>query len=226
MAGGPPPLPFVPYPSWLGQLLGLAPPPPPALGTGGTGTPGSATNPLTMAQAEALFAEMAGQAYIPFNYPDDGCYARAHEMCRLMQAKGVECGKAWNYGNDFENGTPTLKVTTPVHPSGEVNWRYHVAPVVYVQDSAGHAARMVIDPSVAKQPIDAREWQDLQSDTKSRLEFSDSTPFFKTPDAAADGTKLTPYVQKDDDYSQTKSVLTEKSAERDERKRLYPDLFK
>jgi hypothetical protein len=226
MPGGPPPLPLIPLPVWLGQPLGLGAPPPPALGTGGTGTPGSATNPLTLAQAQALFSEMAATPYIPFNFPDDGCYARAHEMCRLMKDKGVECGKAWNYGNDFENGTSTLKVTTPNHPSGEVGWRYHVAPVIYVQDSAGHAARMVIDPSVAKEPIDAREWKDLQSDTKSRLEFSDATPFFKTPDALADGTKVTPHIQKDDDYSQTKAVLAEKSAERDERKRLYPDLFK
>jgi hypothetical protein len=225
MAGGPPPLPLIPYPSWLGNP-GASTPPAPALGTGGPGAPGSATNPLTKAQADALFAEMAGQAYIPFNFPDDGCYARAHEMCRLMQQKGIECGKAWNYGRDFESGAATLKVTTPVHPSGEVGWRYHVAPVIYVQDSAGHPARMVIDPSVAKEPIDAREWKDIQSDDKSRLEFSGADAFYKTPDALPDGTKVTPYVEKDDDYSKTTSVLTEKTAERDERKRLYPDLFK
>jgi hypothetical protein len=189
--------------------------------------PGSKTNPLTLAQAEALFADMASHAYIPFNYPDDGCYARAHEMCRLMQAKGVECGKAWNYGNDFENGTPTLKVDTPRHPSGAVTWRYHVAPMVFVQDSAGNAARFVIDPSVSKGPIDAREWKDLQTDTKSRLEFSDASAYYKTPDALADGTKVaTPYVEKDTDYSKTNKILTEKSAERDERMRLRPDLFK
>jgi glutaminase-like protein len=227
MSGGPPPLPLIPYPAWIGQPLAPpAPPPAPALGTGGPGAPGSSGNPLTLAQAEALFKELAALPHIPFNFPDDGCYARAHEMCRIMQGKGIDCGKAWNYGSQFESGNSTLKVSTPYHPDGAVTWRYHVAPVIYVQDSAGHPARMVLDPSTTKGPTDAREWKDIQSDPASRLEFSDAKPFYKTPDALPDGTKVTPRVSLDDDYSKTKQVLTERSADRDERKRLYPDLYK
>ena len=35
---------------------------------------------------------------IPFLYPDDGCWARAHEMCRLMIAAGAQPEKVWIYG--------------------------------------------------------------------------------------------------------------------------------
>jgi len=36
---------------------------------------------------------------IPFLYPDDGCWARAHEMCRLMIASGVKPAKVWIDGS-------------------------------------------------------------------------------------------------------------------------------
>jgi hypothetical protein len=36
---------------------------------------------------------------IPFLYPDDGCWARAHEMCRLLLAEGVWPRKVWIDGN-------------------------------------------------------------------------------------------------------------------------------
>src|SRR5574337_709434 len=35
---------------------------------------------------------------IPFLYPDDGCWARAHEMYRLMLLEGVTSKKVWIYG--------------------------------------------------------------------------------------------------------------------------------
>lgn len=36
---------------------------------------------------------------IPFLYPRDGCWGRAHEMYRLMTATGTSPWKVWNYGN-------------------------------------------------------------------------------------------------------------------------------
>ena len=51
---------------------------------------------LTLAQAQALFDAMnaftcnpssATAPCIPFMYPFDGCWARAHQMCRLMLAQ-------------------------------------------------------------------------------------------------------------------------------------------
>jgi hypothetical protein len=36
---------------------------------------------------------------IPFMFPDDGCWGRAHEMCRLMIAVGEQPNKIWIQGN-------------------------------------------------------------------------------------------------------------------------------
>ncbi|HKC11054.1 MAG TPA: protein-glutamine glutaminase family protein [Vicinamibacteria bacterium] len=224
MSGGPAPLPLIPYPGWLHASAGGSAPA--RFGSGGTGAAGSATNPLTSAQAQALFTEMAALPNVPFNYPDDGCYARAHEMYFTMKADGVEAGKAWNYGSKFESSQSTLKVSTPYNPNGEVTWRYHVAPSVWVQDGAGGAKQMVIDPSIAKGPIPAVEWQQKQGDATSRLEFSGGDVFYKTPDNLPDGTPATsPYVDKDDNRAQTKEVLKEMTERRDERQKLHPELF-
>lgn len=168
MPGGPPPLPLIAYPSWLGQLLGRI------LGrggygTGGPGAPGSPSNPLTMAQAEALFKEMAGQTQIPFNWPRDGCFARAHEMRRLMEAKGIEARKAWNYGNLVVPGTGI----------GTVTWGWHVAPTVEVQKPGGGTQTMVIDPSLFPKPVTDADWKAKQGDTSSRLESSDGSIYLR-----------------------------------------------
>ena len=66
---------------------------------------------------------------IPFLYPDDGCWGRAHEMCRLMIASGVIPEKVWIYGN--------LRVATQNNPLCEVRWGWHVAPILSVNSGSG-----------------------------------------------------------------------------------------
>lgn len=72
---------------------------------------------VSEAQATQLFNEMAATTCdplnilapcIPFLYPDDGCYARAHEMIRLMRLQGIEGEKIWIFGN--------LQPATSNHP--------------------------------------------------------------------------------------------------------------
>jgi hypothetical protein len=85
--------------------------------------------PVTPAKAQELF-DLANSKIccpaspkapcIPFLYPDDGCWGRAHEMCRLMIASGTQPEKVWIYGN--------LHTPTPNNPACAVNWGWHVAP--------------------------------------------------------------------------------------------------
>lgn len=192
--GGPAPVPLIPYPDWLSAPAPVVLPPPP-WGTGGPGAPGSATNPLTTAQAEALFKEMAGQPHIPFNWPADGCYARAHEMRRLMAEKGIESAKVFNYGS--------LSVTSPSIPDGGVTWRYHVAPTIEVQQSDGSTKPMVIDPSLSQSLMTPQEWKDKQGDPGSRLEPAGGHAVYK-PEGVADND---PRVNRDDTYEDTKKEL-------------------
>jgi hypothetical protein len=102
---------------------------------------------LTLVEANALFNELASNPEIPFEYPLDGCYARAHKMSMIMEKKGITSGKAWVTGDLF--------VDTSMGP---VEWGYHVAPLVLVQGKKG-AVPYVFDPSLSKTPIPFNKWK-------------------------------------------------------------------
>jgi len=53
-----------------------------------------AAGALTPAQAQSWFDTFKARTDIPWNYPDDCCYNRAHVMVQALQAAGVTAGKA------------------------------------------------------------------------------------------------------------------------------------
>ena len=79
--------------------------------------------------AQELFQEMVNQAHIPFAYLEDGCYARAHEVSRLLVKKSVITGKVFVEGD--------LRVKTKNSHKGYIEWWYHVAPTLIV-DKGGN----------------------------------------------------------------------------------------
>jgi|GEM_PF-1045184 len=166
----------------------------------GTAAPPKSPPPgvLTKKKADALFNEMkAKKEDIPFDYPYDCCYARAHMMCHLIKEQGIPCGKVWNYAHDYPDGN-SLRVDTPNAQQGHVNWRYHVAPMVKVADDSGNVESMVIDPSIFDHPVTEKEWKDIQHDAGSELKQSDDKAFFRQKDGT---------VYPDDDLSETKKSL-------------------
>jgi hypothetical protein len=88
---------------------------------------------------------------IPFLYPDDGCWGRAHEMARLITSVGNVPGKVWNYGN--------LRANTRNNPNCFVSWGYHVAPILAV---TGWSEYAVVDPSMFSGPVPISTWKNAQ----------------------------------------------------------------
>ena len=156
---------------------------------------GSVLNPLSMEQAKALFKELAENKKIPFNFPREYCFARAHEMRRLIVEKGIECMKVFNLATDDD----ALVVKDP--RMGLVGWVYHVAPTVSVQTPDGNV-RMVIDPSLFKEPVTIEEWRAVQNCPDAPLKEVDSR-IYQPPD------------EYDDDYSQTEQGLKDATVARD-----------
>lgn len=101
---------------------------------------------------------------IPFLYPDDGCWARAHEMCRLMINMGVAPAKVWIRGN--------LHVNTRNNPNCFVNWGWHVAPTICVRDRFPFSHRAVIDPSLFTTPVTPATWKSVQGDPNASLTYT------------------------------------------------------
>lgn len=107
---------------------------------------------------------------IPFLYPDDGCWGRAHEMCRLMIAMGLSPRKVWIQGY--------LNVKTKNNPSCEVWWGWHVAPTLCVRGPRlFQKQEMVIDPSLFSMPVSKATWKSVQSDPNATLTDSDASNF-------------------------------------------------
>ncbi len=98
---------------------------------------------------------------IPFLYPDDGCWARAHEMCRLMIAAGARPKKVWIDGR--------LTAPTRNHPNCQVRWGWHVAPTLCVRTGFFRSVEMVIDPSLFKTPVPKLTWKGAQGDPAATL---------------------------------------------------------
>src|SRR6184192_74804 len=82
---------------------------------------------------------------IPFLFPDDGCWGRAHEMRRLMVNLGLEPKKVWiTASHDV-----ALHPSTRNNPACSVSWRWHVAPTLCVRGRwFFNTQRMVIDPAL------------------------------------------------------------------------------
>ncbi len=97
---------------------------------------------------------------IPFLYPDDGCWGRAHEMCRLMAAVGADPRKVWIRGS--------LRVSSRNKPNCLVTWGWHVAPTVEVA-SWGSAQTYVIDPALFEGPVPLATWKGVQGDPAATL---------------------------------------------------------
>jgi hypothetical protein len=104
--------------------------------------------------ANELFQRIANAPHIPFRYPDDGCYARAHEMTRILQQANVISAKVFLEGD--------LRVETRNSPAGAVTWWYHVAPIIKV-NRGGVIVDMVFDPSIFSRPVTLAEWSAIQT---------------------------------------------------------------
>ena len=147
------------------------------------------TTQVTMQTAKELFTELAGatfetssgvQSPIPFHYPVDGCYDRAHVMAQLLTEKGYASEKVFAISRK-SGGKPGLRVPTDYADDNmsagqqpAVQWWYHVAPIIKVQNNKGQVAEMVIDPSMTNQPITIDQWTGMMSsETFNRMTVPD-----------------------------------------------------
>lgn len=173
---------------------GMAPPPTPSE----QALAPEAATPVSLGVANQMFTMLNGQtccstsptgSCIPFTYPDDGCWGRAHEMCRLMAQRGVQSDKVWIYGS--------LRVTSANKPDCQVRWGWHVAPTLPVMIGAA-IHTYVLDPALFTSPVPQATWAGVQGDAGARLVASGSEVFYRSSIGS---------VVHDPTYSQTNSVL-------------------
>jgi len=153
-------------------------------------TPQRAHELFNLVNSTVCCPASAASPCIPFLYPDDGCWARAHEMCRLMISAGAEPEKVWIYGN--------LRVATSNNPTCQVQWNWHVAPILHVL--AGSSPQVwVIDPSLFQSPVPETTWTGVQGDPAALVVHSDASVFLRDRNGTV--------TYDDAVYTETKLVL-------------------
>lgn len=136
---------------------------------------------------------------IPFLFPFDGCWGRAHEMCRLMRAEGLRPCKVW-----IEGG---LRVDTANSYTCFVQWGWHVAPTHPVRDPGWwgwvRVRTMVFDPSLFSKPVTKEHWKSVQGDPAATLTDSSWSIFHLWSTT----TNPSWFTRTDPGFVQTNSVL-------------------
>jgi hypothetical protein len=137
---------------------------------------------MSMTKAQQVFDSMKATSCdpltvpapcIPFLYPDDGCWARAHEMCRLMINMGLSPEKVWI------QASTRLHVNTRNNPACFVEWGWHVAPTLCVRGPRFFLTQsMVIDPSLFTTPVSKATWKGVQGDPNATLTDTDASIYY------------------------------------------------
>lgn len=120
--------------------------------------------PLSLNACIKAFNTLAQRSDIAFNYVDDGCFARAHIMCRALQDMDVAPGKVWAYKGDEK-----MKLTQ----AGRVFalWDYHVAPCVPVRMPDKSVQNIILDPGIFDGPVTVDQWLREVNGVAQRLDI-------------------------------------------------------
>ena len=125
---------------------------------------------VTEAEALALVQTLRKDPAIPFEYLQDGAYARAHTMVRNLEKAGIIAGKAWI------EGKPPLCAFS--EEFGEIKLDYHVAPMILVGSQLANTIQ-VLDPSLSLKPLSLTAWKALLTRrTQAKVTETYFTPRF------------------------------------------------
>src|SRR5262245_15214703 len=105
---------------------------------------------------------------LAWGYPRNGCHARAHLMATAMQQRGLQPGKVWAFADDPQH---MLTIPDASVPLGVIEFGFHVAPTVKVQNIAGAVETVVVDPMLHHEPLTIAHWlQALQGQSAQVIE--------------------------------------------------------
>lgn len=101
-------------------------------------------------RASELFELFKSDKKMAFDFPLDGCFARATMMARIAEENNIKVAKIYVEG--------ILRVKDASKEFPLVMWGYHVAPIVGIKKEDGTVVDMVFDPSLFDKPVSVDTW--------------------------------------------------------------------
>lgn len=150
---------------------------------------------------------------IPFQYVVDGCYARAHQMRRLISKKWGYCvEKVFSFANQNND---RLAVRADKWGGCCVTWWYHVAPLLRVRfdlSLPGHppfplTLMMVVDPGMFDRPVMLSTWLGAQENTTCSANAHVSSYSIQPGSAYAPANYAATAYSTDPSYTSTEATL-------------------
>lgn len=128
-----------------------------------------------------------------FNYPIDGCYARAHKIRQFLAAQGYDSQKQFVYGTLTANSAGCC-----------LSWSYHVGVLVNFKTQSGAIEERIIDPSLFDEPVLPSTWRDACITSSCR---NGNISSFATVGGDIYYRSAAGYVTRDNNYVNTDCVL-------------------
>jgi hypothetical protein len=139
------------------------------------GSPDVAATILSRDEANKVFSQLSHIQTIPFDYVEEGCPARAMAMSRVLDEEGITSARVFaNAPYHFKVSwtlqskrvsDDLIRVDTKKSKKGYVEWVFHTAIVVYVDDGKT-IIPMVLDPSLFDRPVSVENWKGIMKTTK------------------------------------------------------------
>lgn len=125
---------------------------------------GAAGNqPISLERCVDIFNQFAARK--GFDFYEDGCYNRAHVMCRSLEDEGIAPAKVWAFqdtqmiaGFEHKEALWTMVDETLNHKE---TWQYHVAACVPVRMPDDTVQNVVLDPTIMNGPATVQQWQEV-----------------------------------------------------------------
>ena len=121
---------------------------------------------LSLAEALALFDQLADMADIAWDYREDGCPAKTERACcRLIEA-GLKPLKAWIFTEEGEE-----RPHVGFADGEDWSWDRHIALALAVRMPDGEVRNMIFDPFLFDGPATIGEWANLVNVDPGRVEI-------------------------------------------------------
>ncbi len=119
--------------------------------------------PISLLECVEIFASFANRE--GFDYYEEGCYARAHVMCRFLEDQGIAPAKIWAFA-DIEHVGELIFVDplwsyVDEERGCHKGWNYHVAVCLPVLLEGQGIQNVVLDPTIMLGPATVQQWQGI-----------------------------------------------------------------